>query len=478
MDENAPKYGAAQAAGSGNVSPRSYTGQTVLILGAARSGVAAAEFLLSQGARVILSDVKNEAALGPALRRLREAALLGGELILELGGHEPESFRRCDLVVISPGVPAALPFLEESRRRGIPVMAEMELASRHLKGTIVGITGSNGKTTTTTLATEILIAAGSRAYAAGNIGMPLISYVEQSEPGDIYVTEVSSFQLECIFDFRPRVAALLNLSPDHLDRYPGFEEYANAKRRIFMNQTAGDLAVLNADDERVSSLAAGMGAACLFFSRRSEPAWGTFIRGERAVYRNPHEELWLFDLAEVRVKGVHNLENALAACAVTLPVGATGQAIRSVIRSFQGVEHRLEWVAEIDGVGYFNDSKATNVDAAVKSLEAFPGGVLWIAGGRDKGGDFTRLRELVRRKAVHAVLIGEAAGKIADAVSGLVEVSRAQTLPEAVSLCRRLARPGQVVLLAPACASFDMFQNYEERGRVFKQAVGGLQGSE
>lgn len=474
MVEHTPKHGPAQAAGPGSSPPRLYSGQTVLVLGAARSGLAAAEFLLSQGARVILSDAKSEDALGPAITRAREEAAPGGELILELGGHRPESFRRCDLVVISPGVPASLPLLEESRRRGVPIIAEMELASRHLKGTIVGITGSNGKTTTTTLATEILIAAGSRSYAAGNIGIPLISYVDRSEPGDVYVTEVSSFQLECIIEFRPRVAALLNLSPDHLDRYAGFEEYAVAKRRIFRNQTAGDLAILNADDERVSSLASQLGGACLFFSRRTEPAWGTFVRGERAVYRNPHEELWLFDLGEVRVKGVHNLENALAACAVTLPVGATGQAIRSVIRSFQGVEHRLEWVAEIDGVGYFNDSKATNVDAAVKSLEAFPGGVLWIAGGRDKGGDFARLREHVRQKVVHAVLIGEAAGKIADAVSDLVEVSRAQTLPEAVGLCRRLALRGQVVLLAPACASFDMFQNYEDRGRVFKHAVGRL----
>jgi UDP-N-acetylmuramoylalanine--D-glutamate ligase len=448
------------------------------VLGAARSGLAAAEFLLARGARVILSDVKEEEALGPSISRLRRAALSGGELVLEFGGHKAESFQRCDLVVISPGVPAALPLLEESRRRGIPIIAEMELAARHLKGTVLGITGSNGKTTTTTMATEILTAAGSRAYAAGNIGVPLISYVDRSEPGDVYVTEVSSFQLESIIQFRPRVAALLNLSPDHLDRYAGFEEYVEAKRRIFMNQKAGDLAVLNADDERVSSLAEGLPSACLFFSRRSEPSWGTFIREERAVYRNPHEELWLFDLNEVSIKGAHNLENALAACAVTLPVGATGQAIRSVIRSFQGVEHRLERVAEIDGVGYFNDSKATNVDAAAKSMEAFPEGVLWIAGGRDKGGDFTRLRELVRQKVVHAVLIGEAAGKIADAVSDLTEVSGARTLPEAVGLCRRLARPGQIVLLAPACASFDMFQNYEERGRVFKDAVGRLQGCE
>jgi UDP-N-acetylmuramoylalanine--D-glutamate ligase len=448
-----------------------YSGKTVLVVGAARSGGAAAEFLLSRGARVILTDLKCDQPLNQTLASLQALAARTGELVLELGGHRNEIFQKCDLVVLSPGVPATLVYLEESRRRGIPIIAEVELAYRHLKGMILGITGSNGKTTTTTLIAEILRASGRNARVAGNIGVPLVSFVQGSQPGDIYATELSSFQLECIQSFRPKVGAVLNLTPDHLDRYTSFGEYIEAKSRIFMNQAATDLAVLNADDQRTLAMATALRSITTFFSRRSEPARGTFVRSERVIYRDRQGETDLFDKREILMKGSHNLENALAACAIVMPVGASPEGAARVMRTFRGVEHRLEWVAEIAGVQYFNDSKATNVDATIKSLEAFPGHVLLIAGGRDKGADFTLLRPLVRQKVTQLILRGEAAGKLREALHDTAEITDARSLPDAVGLCRQIARPGDVVLLAPACASFDMFQNYEERGRVFKAAV-------
>jgi UDP-N-acetylmuramoylalanine--D-glutamate ligase len=471
-----PVQGSPTAVGSPSPTAAArYAGQTVLVVGAARSGCAAAGFLLARSARVVLTDLRSEAELRPALDALHAAARRPDELVLELGGHRAESFACCDLVVVSPGVPASLPFLGESRARGIPVIAEVELAFRHLRGALLAITGSNGKTTTTTLVAEMLLASGCNARAAGNIGLPLIGYAAESQETDIYAVELSSFQLECIRDFRPKVAAVLNLTPDHLDRHSDFEDYVAAKKRIFMNQTEADSAVLNADDERAAAAASGLRPVCFFFSRRSEPGRGAFLRGSRAVYRDDRAESDLFDRGEILIRGVHNLENILAACAIAMQAGATVAGIGSVVRTFRGVEHRLERVAEVGGVEYFNDSKATNVDAAVKSLEAFPEKVLWIAGGRDKGGDFTRLRDLARRQVKLAVLIGEAAGKIREALGDAVECSVAASLPEAVEQCRQAAAPGEVVLLAPACASFDMFENYEDRGRVFRSAVRELQ---
>jgi UDP-N-acetylmuramoylalanine--D-glutamate ligase len=451
---------------------RIYGGRTVLVVGAGRSGTAAAEFLLRAGARVILSELRGDEEMR---RSLAPLAALAGDLVLELGGHRRESFAACDLVVLSPGVPASLPELEASRARGIPIIAEVELACRHLEGTLIGITGSNGKTTTTTLACEILCASGLRARAAGNIGVPLIRFVPESRPGDIYVVELSSFQLEFIDRLRPAVAAILNLTPDHLDRHAGFAAYVEIKRRIFANQTAADLAVLNADDRPTRALEAGIRASIAFFSRKEEVARGAFLRAGRAIYRDARGERELFAAAQVRMRGDHNLENALAACAVAVPAGAAPESAARVVSTFRGVEHRLEWVADIDGVSYFNDSKATNVDAALRALAAFPGNLLWIAGGRDKGGDFTLLEPLVRSKVKHLVLLGEAAGKIREALGRAAEITEARSLPEAVELCRRMAQPGDTVLLAPACASFDMFRNYEERGRVFKEAVRNLE---
>ncbi len=453
-----------------------YRGRTILVVGAARSGVAAAEFLLACGARVVLTDAKNEEALTVPLDSLRKSAKVSGELVLELGGHRPESFHACDFVVVSPGVPLAMRWIDESRKAGIPVLAEAELAFRHLRGRIVAITGSNGKTTTTTLVAEMLRASGIRAYPAGNIGTALISLAADSRAEDIYVVELSSFQLEGIHRFRPLVGAILNLSPDHMDRYRDFEEYIGAKQRIFENQTAADFAVLNADDPHTAAMAEQVLSTPFMFSRRREVEYGAMIRGGRLVYRDIRGETDLFAAEDIRLRGDHNLENVLAACTMALLAGAPAAGLAPVVRSFQGVEHRLEWVAEYDGVRYFNDSKATNVDAAIKSLAAFPGGIVWIAGGRDKGGDFAPLRSLVAERVKHLIVLGEAAGKIRNALGDLVETSLSANLSEAVSLAGRLASPGDFVLLAPACASFDMFEDYEHRGRVFKEAVRGLAG--
>jgi UDP-N-acetylmuramoylalanine--D-glutamate ligase len=453
---------------------RSYSGKTILVVGAALSGLASAEFLLLQGARVVLTDLQPQESLAKSITPLQKLAGTSGELILELGGHRPDSFRKCDLVVISPGVPRAMPFIQESCKIGIPVIGEIELAYRHLPGKVLGITGSNGKTTTTALLAELLLGAGLKAHVAGNIGAPLIAFVSKSSADDIFSTELSSFQLESIVEFRPAAGAVLNLTPDHLDRYAGFHAYAAAKKRIFMNQLETDYAVLNADDPRVAAMASTVRSVPVWFSRHMEPEHGTFVRSGRIFSRAAGSERELFPVSAISLRGSHNLENVLAACSLALLAGAPPETLQETIRNFKGVEHRLEWVAEIDGVQYFNDSKATNVDATVKSLESFPDRIHLIAGGRDKNGNFATLRPLVEKRVKHLTLIGEAAGKIREALSGATEISAAASLQEAVRQCKDRAEPGDVVLLAPACASFDMFDSYGHRGRVFKEAVADL----
>jgi UDP-N-acetylmuramoylalanine--D-glutamate ligase len=448
----------------------SYAGKEVLVVGAARSGIATAAFLLSQGATVVLTDRRPAAELSAAIGPLRLGPS-GTRLLTEFGGHRAASFRECDLVVVSPGVPLSLDYFAGSRAAGIPVIAEVELAYRHIRGRILGITGSNGKTTTTELVAEMLHAGGLRGHAAGNVGVPLVSFVAGSTDEDFYATELSSFQLEGIDRFRPAVGTMLNLTPDHLDRYDGLEDYAAAKRRIFMNQQPGDFAVLNFDDPQVAALAAGLASTAVFFSRQGKPQRGTYVDGRRILHRDGTSEKELFLVSDIILRGEHNLENVLAAATVCLLAGVPAESLRDTVRRFKGVEHRLEWVAEIDGVQYFNDSKATNVDATIKAIRAFPSGIHLIAGGRDKGADFSLLRSLVRERVRELVLIGEAAGTIERALIGQTDIRRASSLEEAVELCRRQATAGEIVLLAPACASYDMFENYEHRGRVFKKAV-------
>jgi UDP-N-acetylmuramoylalanine--D-glutamate ligase len=448
-----------------------YRNKTVLVVGAAKSGLAAARFLLDRGARVIITDNRNPDALQDEMASLCNRTDAPGQLSLELGLHRNESFANADMVVVSPGVPLSLPYFNASRKAGIPIIAEIELAFRHLQGKIIGITGSNGKTTTTTLVSELLIGAGMKGYAAGNIGIPLISLADSSTPEDVYAVELSSFQLESIREFRPFIGSILNLTPDHMDRYSGFEDYIAAKRRIFMNQTKTDFAVLNAEDRRTAEMAIEMQAQPVMFSRLQILAQGAFMRKDRVIFRDCQGEKDLFPVSAITLKGAHNVENVLAACAMAILAGAAPESLEESIRKFKGVEHRIEWVSEMDGVQYYNDSKATNVDATIKSIEAFPGNIHLILGGRDKAGDFTVLRPLVEERVKRLVLIGEAAGKIRKALFGTTEISEAPSMEEAVSLCRDCAKPGDTVLLAPACASFDMFQNYEHRGRAFKEAV-------
>jgi UDP-N-acetylmuramoylalanine--D-glutamate ligase len=452
----------------------SYRGKTAIVAGAGRSGIAASRFLLARDARVILTDTSRREDLEPGISGLLETAGHSGELVLELGGHRSESFEKCDFVVASPGIPMTIPPFEASRSAGIPVIAEVELAYRHLKGKIIGITGSNGKTTTTALASELLAGSGLKAFAAGNIGTPLISFAADSSPENIYVVELSSFQLEGIREFRPFIGSILNLTPDHLDRYSDFKDYVAAKRRIFMNQGQDDFAVLNADDTGTAAMRTELRSKPVLFTRLKILDRGAFVRNGRVIFSDEQSERDLFALDAVKLMGAHNLENVLASCSIAILAGADPESLEKSIRGFKGVEHRIEFVSELEGVRYYNDSKATNVAATIKSLEAFPGNILLIAGGRDKEGDFTLLRPLVRERVKHLVLIGESAEKIRKALSGVTDTSSAESLEEAVVMCRELARAGDVVLLAPACASFDMFRDYAHRGRTFKEAVGRL----
>ncbi|MEJ2111471.1 MAG: UDP-N-acetylmuramoyl-L-alanine--D-glutamate ligase [Acidobacteriota bacterium] len=454
-----------------------YNGKTALVVGAGRSGLAASDFLIGWGARVILTDSKDRGDLDEASIASIESTVKSGMLELELGGHRPGSFESCDFVVISPGVPLTLVEFDLCRKAGIPILTEVELAFRHLQGRIIGISGSNGKTTTTTLVAELLRQAGIKAYAAGNIGLPLTNFVDASTRDDIYVVELSSFQLEGITDFRPWIGSLLNVTPDHLDRYESFGQYAAAKSRMFLNQETTDYAVLNRDDALVAAMAVDMRSKPFWFSRMDAVRQGACVKDNRVVFCDRERETDLFPVSAIRLMGSHNLENTLAACTMAILAGAPPETLERGIRQFKGVEHRIEFVAEIDGVRYFNDSKATNVEAAVKSIESFGDSIVMIAGGRDKGADFSVLKDPLRKRGKYLVLIGEAAGAIRDALGNDVETSEAATIQEAVQLCGQHAEAGDVVLLAPACASFDMFRDYEHRGRVFKDAVRKLKQS-
>jgi UDP-N-acetylmuramoylalanine--D-glutamate ligase len=443
-------------------------GKQVLVVGLARTGIATALFCAARGARVTATEERPESQIAETAAKLRAAGVT-----LELGGHQPRTFVQQDLIVPSPGVPPTLPALAAARAIGIPVWSEMELAWRFLRGHLVCITGSNGKTTTTSLIGHILETAGLPVQVAGNIGTPLISRVDVSSDAGFTVVEASSFQLESISAFRPDVAVLLNITPDHLDRHGSLDVYARAKARMFENQTEGDAAVLNADDE-VAPQYTPSRPQVFWFSRRKRVASGCFLRGDEIVFRREGSETVLLLRADIGLRGDHNVENVLAAATAATLVGVEPAAISKGVRSFAGVEHRIEFVATISGAEYFNDSKATNVDATLKALDAFPGNLLVILGGKDKGSDYTILREPLRRHARMALLIGAAADKIDAQLGGVVPVERAGTMARAVELAAKLARPGDTVLLAPACASFDQFESYEHRGRVFKQLVRSL----
>ena len=371
-------------------------------------------------------------------------------------------------------MPADAPLLQTARAKAVTIWSEVELADRFLHGRLIGITGSNGKTTTTSLIEHILKNAGFSTILAGNIDTPLIARVEQSRDDAVSVVELSSFQLELIETFRPNISVFLNLSPDHLDRHHTFEAYGRAKARIFQNQTETDEAVLNADDPATTPLAPTK-PQVYWFSRKQRVAQGAFVRSNEIVFRQDGREEPVLSLKEIPLAGAHNIENVLASVTAARLAGAEPSAIAKGVRSFAGVEHRLEFVAEISGVRYYNDSKATNVDATLKALDAFPRRILILLGGKDKGSDYTVLQRSLREKAILALLIGAAAEKIEKQITGSVAIERAGTIERAVEIASQAARPGDVVLLAPACASFDQFENYEHRGRVFKELVHQLE---
>jgi UDP-N-acetylmuramoylalanine--D-glutamate ligase len=440
-------------------------GKQVLVVGLARTGVATALFCAARGAQVTATEERPESEVAETAAKLRAAGVK-----LELGGHGALTFVEQDLIVPSPGVSPLMPALAAARAIGIPVWSEIELAWRFLRGRLVCITGSNGKTTTTSLVGHILETAGLPVQVAGNIGTPLISRVDVSSDSGFTVVEASSFQLESIVAFRPDVAVLLNLTQDHLDRHGSFEAYASAKARMFENQTEEDAAILNADDAGVSQYAPTR-PRVFWFSRQKRVSRGCFLRADEVVFRRDDAEMVLLRRRDIGLRGDHNVENVLAAAAAARLVGVEPSAIAEGVRSFAGVEHRIEFVATISGVDYFNDSKATNVDATLKALDAFPGNVLVILGGKDKGSDYTILRESLQRHARMALLIGSAADKIEEQIGGVVPIERAGTMARAVDIAVASAHTGDTVLLAPACASFDQFENYEQRGRVFKQLV-------
>jgi UDP-N-acetylmuramoylalanine--D-glutamate ligase len=444
-------------------------GKRLLVVGLARTGIVTSLFAAGYGALVTATDEKPESEMRETAERLRAAGVK-----LELGSHGAEAFAQQDLIVVSPGVPANLPQLKVARARRIPVWSEIELAWRFLRGKLVAVTGSNGKTTTTALIAHILKTASIPALVGGNIGTPLLSLVETSTDSMVTVAEVSSFQLETIEAFRPEIGVLLNLTPDHLDRHASFEDYAAAKMRMFDNQIERDAAVLNADDPEVSRRMPAR-QQVYWFSRQKRVAQGAFLRDGQIIFRDRGSEFALARRDQIFLRGEHNVENVLAACTAAYLAGAEPAAIARGVKSFRAVEHRLEFVAEIGGVSYFNDSKATNVDAALKAIEAFPASLLVILGGKDKGSSYTPLREPLRARAKGVVLIGAAAQKIASDLGDAVPCVHAGTLEHAVELVAARAQPGDVVLLAPACSSFDQFENYEQRGRAFKQLVARLE---
>jgi UDP-N-acetylmuramoylalanine--D-glutamate ligase len=441
----------------------------VLVVGLARTGMATALFCAARGATVTASESRAEVEIGDVVARLRAAGVT-----LELGGHQERTFLEQDLIVPSPGVPADAPLLLVARNKGIAIWSEIELAYRFLQGKLIGITGSNGKTTTTSLVEHILKTAEIPTLLGGNIGTPLISCVDRMSETTVTVVELSSFQLELIDKFRPNISVWLNLTLDHLDRHPTMNAYGAAKARIFENQTPEDSAVVNADDA-ASVPYVPKHPRVYWFSRKQRLEHGAYVRGEEIVFRREGKEESVLPYRDIPLIGEHNLENVLAAVAATRLAGADAAAVAKGVRSFAGVEHRLEFVAEIGGVRFYNDSKATNVDATLKALDAFPGRVLIILGGKDKGSDYTVLQRPLREKAVLALLIGAAAEKIDRQITGSVAIERAGTIERAVEIASHAVRPGDVVLLAPACASFDQFQNYEHRGRVFKDLVRQLE---
>jgi len=444
----------------------SVMGSHVVVVGAARSGMAAATLLAKRGARVTVSDSRVDAVKPSHLCEFRDAGVS-----VELGEHRAETFGAADLIVLSPGVSPKLPVIVRSQKYGVPVISEIELAARWLRGRIVAITGTKGKSTTTLLTSQILDAGGYRAIAGGNIGTALCNQVEESTPDAIHVVETSSFQLEATNIFRPWIAVFLNLSPDHLDRHESFEEYAKVKARIFENQTHEDAMVINADDPRVVEIARAGRAKVHRFSVTHLLEEGVQLDSGSIAYRSNELEETLVPLSAVQLPGLHNLSNVAAAAAVGRLVGVASNAMTCAVQKFSGLEHALEYVAERNGIRFINDSKATNVVSSRAAIECFDQNLVVILGGRFKGGLLEDLGEPLRLRDATVVALGEAQDEIREALSGSVAVIGVDTMAAAVSLGQNLLPSGGTVLLSPACASLDMFRDYAERGQAFKEEV-------
>ena len=445
----------------------------IVVVGLGRTGISVARFLAAKGARVTATDLAGENGLDPAVKQLRKQGVK-----LALGGHSEAAFLAADLIVVSPGVPHTITAIEKAAAKNITVWGEIELASRLIEEPIIAVTGTNGKTTTTRLIGCMMARSGIRAFVGGNIGTPLIDYLDQKEKAQIVVAEVSSFQLDTIDGFRPAVGILLNISADHLDRYDDFKAYRAAKGRIFSNQTPSDTAVYNGTDPNVEAVVKHVRSEPLpFFSNASAARrikQGAVIEGDALhFYRNRRKEETI-DLSGLKLPGIHNRENAAAAGLAAWTMGISPAGISAAVAGFQGIAHRLEYVAEIDGVTYYNDSKATNTAAVVRALEGFSQPVILILGGRDKTGDFSALRRPVSARVKKVIALGEAAAAIAESLSPVASLSTAGTMSRAVADAHRSARRGDVVLLSPACASFDMYTGYDQRGDAFKDCVLGL----
>ena len=441
--------------------------KNTLVVGLAKTGVACARFLASKGARVTITDMRSEAALAGPLAELSEC-----NIIRELECHNEATFLSSDLIVVSPGVPMDLPQLVAAQKAGKEIISEIELASRFIDAPLAAITGTNGKTTTTTLMGAIFKHNGYHTFVGGNIGNPLIEMAESHQIVDQVVAEISSFQLEWITSFRPTVAALLNLSEDHLDRYPSYQAYIDAKMRIFENQTEEDFAVVNRDDPRVWENTQNIKAHLFPFSRKIELEEGIFYRDGVITYRHKGREE-CFPTAAIRLQGVHNQENIMAALACALLLGCRADESFETVLCFEALHHRMEFVREVNRVRYYEDSKATNVGSVEKALESFEN-ITLIAGGKDKGGSYAPLVPLVRERVRHLVLIGEAAERMDRELGQLTDTSRATTLEDAVRIAAEITVPGGTVLMSPACSSFDMFRDYEERAERFIAAVNKL----
>jgi UDP-N-acetylmuramoylalanine--D-glutamate ligase len=443
-------------------------GKKVLVVGLGKSGLSAALFLRQRGAQVTVSDMRSAAALAKEIPGLLERGIM-----VESGGHGLLTFRRQDLIVVSPGVPMDTPELVQVKAFGLPVIGELELAAQYLKGKILAITGSNGKTTTTALTGEILSRAGIEAQVGGNIGVPVVELISKSTENSWSVLEVSSFQLESTETFHPQIAVILNITPDHLDRHGTFENYALAKERIFSSQTRADALVLNADNARTAAAAARSTARVYWFSLEGPVDQGAWVQDEQIVFRAANDVPIepILSLDEIPLKGAHNVENVLAAVCAARLAGASPEDIAKAVAGFKAVEHRLEYVATDNGVEYYNDSKATNVDASAKAIAAFPGCIHLILGGKDKNSNYADLSDLLRKRVKAVYTIGSAAAKIESQIRGIVPILSCETLENAVAAARKAARPGDIVLLSPACSSFDQFENYEHRGQVFKELV-------